>query len=164
MWAPAEASSVAVESSCCAVTSAPDWISELAAAVSVGGSYHVFVTVTLTIALGFTVCTPSCVSSACRARSHCSVQPDPLTGSTQMKATFSLVLPVAVVLLPHAPTTKATARDRATILANLMLTSLPLIHANPMRASDLILSTLQWGCKAQGSLDARDPLEFQSHR
>src|SRR5947208_14634380 len=58
MWAPADARRVAVESSCCAVTSAPAWIRELAAAVSVGGSYHVLVTGTLTIAFGFTICTP----------------------------------------------------------------------------------------------------------
>src|SRR5947208_13324026 len=59
MGAAADARRVAVATSCRAVTSAPAWIRELAAAVSVGGSYHVLVTVALTIAFGFAICTPS---------------------------------------------------------------------------------------------------------
>src|SRR6476661_614322 len=71
-----------------------------------------------------TVSTPSLVSRSWRARSHCNVQPDPLTGSTQMNATFNLLLGGAVEVPPQAATTNIAANANATILPSLMLASL----------------------------------------
>src|SRR5467141_1223651 len=87
-----------------------------------------------------TVSTPSLVSRSWRARSHCRVQPDPLTGSTQMNATFNLLLGGVVDVPPHAATTNTAANANATILPSLMLASPK--HDDRTRApNDVILGT-----------------------
>ena len=60
-----------------------------------------------------------------------------------MNATFSLLLPVPVEVLPHAATENATARAKATILMSLMLESLPPNAHAPMWVPSVILCTLQ---------------------
>src|SRR2546428_9059546 len=90
-----------------------------------------------------TVLAPSLVSRSCRARSHCNVQPDPLTGSTQMNATFNLLLGGVVEVPPQAATTNATAKANATILASLML-SPPFTHAGRTRAPNAVILGTAW--------------------
>ena len=53
------ACSTAVESVFCSSTSAPPFISVVAASLSFGGSNQVLTHTTLSLALGFTLCAPS---------------------------------------------------------------------------------------------------------